>query len=73
MSGLASFIPRAASRRAPVSPSASPRSADEMRYPLPHSKIKNQQSSFINPIFLHWQIVIVQFNSMGDPENGPLP
>jgi hypothetical protein len=34
------------------------------------SKINNQQSSFINPVFLHGQIVLVQFNSMGNPENG---
>ena len=37
---------------------------------LPQSKIKNPQSSFINPIFLHRRIVLVQFNSMGDPDNG---
>ena len=37
---------------------------------LSQSKIQNQQSSFINPIFLHGRIVLVQFNSMGDPESG---
>lgn len=28
------------------------------------------QSSIVNPLSSHGQIVLVQFNSMGDPENG---
>lgn len=34
------------------------------------SKIKNQQSSFINPTCRFGQIVLVQFKSRGDLENG---
>jgi hypothetical protein len=52
----------------PLTPcSARSRSANETRNAPPQSKIKNQKSSIVNPSSPHGQIVLVQFNSMGDP------